>query len=214
MGEKTGEALSNLGAAFLGFGANLNKKTESTKSSIRKYLIGAQVPEELNRIYEQAAKNPDPKAGFEEFQNSFVGFAKGFMQAVPEGEDQLYARHLLAHTAQGIEGRFKTEIEKQNTNVAKLQIAEAIDKYQELALFAAESGDLNGALAHQATITKLIFDGVKKGYIPSSSAHLTQKQLGEEIRTKHYAYHIGKFVEASDIKALESLKEDIMNDKN
>ncbi|CAL7961821.1 hypothetical protein GAMM_260011 [Gammaproteobacteria bacterium] len=213
MGQRTGEALSNLGGTLLGVGANIYNKAEETKSSIRKYLIGSQIPQEVNRIYEQAAKNPDSKAGLEEFQNSFVGFAKGFMKSVPEGEDQLYAGRLLAHTAQTKEAHFNAEIKQQNKHLATFHLTEAVDKYQELALAGAREGDLNAANAHRATVTKLMFDGVKKGFIGASSAHLIQKQLNDSITVEHYSGIIGKATEAGDIKLLEAIKQDVINDK-
>lgn len=213
MGQKTGEALSNLGVAMLDTSISLNKKIEKTRSDITKYLIGSQIPAEINRLYDQAAKNPDPKAGLEEFQNSFVGFAKGFMQSIPEGEDQLYAGRLLAHTAQNAEEHFNAEIKQQNKHIATFRLTEAVDKYQELALTEAKKGDLNAANAHRATVTKLIFEGVKKGFIGASSAHLIQKQLNDSIAIEHYSGIIGKATEAGDIKLLEAIKQDVTNDK-
>ena len=208
-----GKALSNLGGSLLDFGATLNKEREEAKSNIRQYLIGAQIPEEVERIYQRAAKNPDAKTGLEEFQNSFIGLAKGVMAATPQGKEQLYAGRLLAHTAKNYEKHFNTEINEQNTSLAKFHLADAIDKYQDMADQAALGGDLNVALAHQATITKIMFDGVKKGFLTPTSAHTLQKQTKESITKNLYFGHGIKLAKAGDAKGLESAAQDVLNDK-
>lgn len=213
MGQHTGKALSDLGATLFDVGAGLNRKIEDTKSSISKYIIGSQIPEEVNRLYQTALKNPDANAGLKEFKNSFVGLAKGLMASVPEGEDQLYAGRLLAHTAQQATGHLETEARTQNKNLEKYHAVEAIDKYQDMANQAALGGDLNAALAHQATITKIMLDGVKKGFITPVSAHALQKELKESITKNIYLGNGLKLAKAGDTKGLEAAAQDVLNDK-
>jgi hypothetical protein len=208
-----GKALSKLGSSLLDFGAGLNKEREEAKSNINQYLIGAQIPEEVDRIYQRAAKNPDATAGLEEFQNSFIGLAKGVMAATPQGKEQLYAGRLLAHTAKSYEKLFNTAINEQNTNLAKSHIADAVDKYQDMADQAALGGDLNVALSHQASITKILFAGVKKGFITPVSAHTLQKQIKESITKNLYFGHGIKLAKAGDAKGLEKAAQDVLNDK-
>ena len=210
---KTGEALSNLGGALFDAGASMLNRAEKTKSSIFKYLIGAQVPDEVTRLYQTALKNPDANAGLQEFQNSFVGFAKGLMSSVPAGEDQLYAGRLLAHTAQQATGHLEAAAKNQNENIVKYYVAEAIDKYQDMASQAALGGDLNTAIAHQASVAKVMFDGVKKGFIAPSAAHTLQKQLKESITKNLYLGHGIAFAKSGDIKGLEKAAQDVLSDK-
>ena len=214
MGSRTGESLSNLGETLLSAGASILNRVEETKSSITKYLIGAQIPQEVDRIYQEALKNPDAKAGLEVFKNNFVGLAKGIMSSVPEGESQVYAGRLLAHTAQQATGHLEKELRNQNENIAKYHVAQAIDKYQNMANQAALDGDINSALAHQSTIAKIMFDGVKKGFITPASAHTLQKQLKESIAKNHYLGHGIRLAKAGDTKALEAGAQDVLNDKN
>jgi len=213
MGQHTGKALSDLGATLFDVGAGLNKKTEETKSSITKYIIGSQIPEEVDRLYQTALKNPDANTGLKEFKNSFVGLAKGLMASVPEGEDQLYAGRLLAHTAQQATGHLEEAARTQNKNLEKHHAVEAIDKYQDMANQAALGGDLNAALAHQATITKIMLDGVKKGFITPVSAHALQKELKESITKNIYFGNGLKLAKVGDIKGLEAAAQDVLNDK-
>ncbi len=213
MGHETGKALSNLGQTLFGAGASMLNKVEETKSSILKYLIGSQIPVEVNRLYQTALKNPDANAGLKEFQNSFVGLAKGIMSSVPEGEDQLYAGRLLAHTAQHATGHLETAARNQNENVAKQHLALTIDKYQDMAGQAALDGDLNAALSHQASISKIMVEGVKKGFVTPASAHTLQKQIKESITKNLYLGHGIKLAKTGDAKGLETAAQDVLNDK-
>ncbi|CAL7961314.1 hypothetical protein GAMM_200015 [Gammaproteobacteria bacterium] len=213
MGRRTGEALSNLGETILGAASSMLNRAEEKKSSITKYLVGAQIPQEVDRIYQAALKNPDAKAGLEVFQSDFIGLAKGIMSSVPEGESQIYAGRLLAHSAQQATGHLETQLQSQNENIAKYHIAQAIDKYQDMANQAALDGDTNSALAHQATIAKIMFDGVKKGFITPPSAHTLQKQIKESISKNHYLGHGIRLAEAGDAKGLEAGARDVLNDK-
>lgn len=213
MGQRTGEALSNLGQTMFGIGTAMSNKIDETKSSIFKYLVGAQVPDEVNRLFQIAQKNPDANAGLKEFQNSFVGLAKGLMASVPEGEDQLYAGRLLAHSAQQVAGHLEAAAKNQNKNIAKYYIAEAIDKYQDMANQAALGGNLNTALAHQASVAKVMADSIKKGFIAPSAAHTLQKQLKESITKNLYLGHGIAFAKTGDVRGLESAAQDVLHDK-
>ncbi len=209
----TGSAISNLGATLFDIGSDLHQKREKAKSSIAKYIIGAQIPEEVNRIYQRSLKNSDANAGLKEFQNDFVGLAKGIMSSVPEGEDQFYAGRLLAHSAQQKTNHLEEAAHNQNENVAKYHIAQAIDKYQDMASQAALDGDLNTALSHQASAAKILFDGVKKGFFTSGTAHSLQKQLKESITKNLYFGHGIKLAKTGDAAGLEKAAQDVLNDK-
>ena len=214
MGLETAKAISSLGETLFETGVGLADTLHKTEKKISKYLIGAQVSHEVDKIFAEAKRNPNANAGIAEFKNSFVGLAKGIRDSVSDGEDKLYANSLLAHGANQAMGHLQATAVKQNFHTAQYQIAQAIDKYTEQADKTAFSGDLKGALGFKSEINKMLLPAVEQGLISPHTAISLEKQTEESIGKNHYLGLYSKFAEANDAEGMNAVVKKIINDKS